>query len=493
MDRDSGETAFSGTVARNFAYLLSAQVVAGLAGLASMAYLARTLGPETFGILGFGIAFIAYFGHLVALGSDFSGSREIARQPEAAGPLVSRIVGLRLITSVAAVLTFLFVVWVIDQPQTVKIVMVIQGVGLVVTVISLDFVFQGLQRMGVMATRQVGASLLVLIAVVALIEGRDDVYVAAAIPVAATGLCAIWLLYRVRKSVGPIGFRVRLGESRTLFRAILPLAVSGTMSTIYYNTDIVMLGFLSDHHSVGLYVGAYRLFVVSLAVGSLIGAAYAPALAASWRDDSRRRMEFQEFTGAMFFVGMPIAGAGIAFPREAIALVFGAEFESAHGAFVILMVAVAFAHVSAAGGVCLIAWNDQTVHMVILTLGAVANVIANLALIPPLGTIGAASATLACQGVAAIVILVRIHRRHATVEPARLVKPMLCAAAAFAAARVLFEILVALRPDWSGPFGFLACAVLGGVFYVGLAIVFGAVDLGRLRRTILDRAAGSGR
>ncbi len=323
LDRDPGEASFGRTVARNFAYLLAAQIVAGLAGLASMAYLARTLGPETFGILGFGIAFIAYFGHLAVLGSDFYGSREIARQPEAAGLLASRIVGLRLITSVAAVLAFLFVVWVIDQSQTVKIVMVIQGVGLVVTVIALDFVFQGLQRMGVMATRQVAASLLVLIAVVALIEGRDDVYVAAAIPVAATGLSAIWLLTRIRKGVGPIGFRVRLGESKTILRAILPLAVSGTMSTIYYNTDIVMLGFLSDHHAVGLYVGAYRLFVVSLAIGSLIGAAYAPALAASWRDDSRRRMEFQEFTGAMFFVGMPIAAAGIAFPREAIALVFG--------------------------------------------------------------------------------------------------------------------------------------------------------------------------
>ena len=483
---------FGGIVAKNFAYLLASQVVAGLAGLASMSYLARTLGPETFGILGFGVALIAYFGHLVVLGSDFYGSREIARQPETAGPLTSRIIGLRLVTSVTAVLAFLFVVWVIDQPQTVKIVMVIQGVGLIVTVIALDFVFQGLQRMGVIATRQVAASFLVLIAAVALIEGRDDVYVAAAIPVAATGLSAIWLLFRVRKIVGPIGFRVRLGESVTMLRAILPLAVSGTMSAIYYNTDIVMLGFLSDHQAVGLYVGAYRLFVVSLTIGSLIGAVYAPALAASWRDDSRRKSDFREFSSAMFFVGMPIAAAGIAFPREAIALVFGAEFEPVHGAFVILMAAVAFAHVATAGGICLIAWNDQTVHMVVLSLGAAANIIANFVLIPSLGIVGAASATLACQGVVAIVILVRIHRRHATVEPARLVRPLLCAAAAFAIARVLFEVFVALRPDWSSPVGFLICAALGGVIYIGLANRFGAVDLDRLRKTILGRVAESG-
>jgi len=489
----SGKAIFGSVVVRNFAYLLSAHIVAGLTGLASMAYLARTLGPETFGILGFGLAILAYFGHLVVLGSDFYGSREIARQPEAAGLLASRIVGLRLITSVVALLAYFIVVWLIDQPRTVKFVLVIQGGGLVVAVIALDFVFQGLQRMGAIATRQAMASLLVLIAVIVLIKGRGDVYVAAAIPVVATALTAIWLIHRIRKSVGPIEFRVWSVERKTMLRAVLPLAVSGTMSTIFYNTDIVMLGFLSNHHSVGLYVGAYRFFVVSLTVGSLIGAAYAPALAASWRDDERRELEFREFSSAMFFIGMPIAAAGISFSSELIDLVFGPEFESAHGAFVILMVAVAFAHVANAGGVSLISWNDQTVQMVILTLGAVANVIANLVLIPPLGIIGAACATLACQGVVAIVILVRIHRRYATVEPARLVKPILCAAAAFGAARVLFEVLVELRFDWPDSLCFIVCAALGCATYVGLAIVFGVVELGRLRRTIFNREADNGR
>ena len=110
MDRDSGETTSGRTIARNFAYLLAAQIVAALAGLASMAYLARTLGPETFGILGFGVAVIAYFGHLVVLGSDFHGAREIARRPEIAGSLTSRIIGLRIVTAVIAVLAFLAVV-----------------------------------------------------------------------------------------------------------------------------------------------------------------------------------------------------------------------------------------------------------------------------------------------------------------------------------------------------------------------------------------------
>ncbi len=484
--------AFGGAVAKNVAYLFGAQVVAGLAGFASMAYLARTLGPETFGVLGFGIAVIAYFGHLAVLGTDHYGAREIARRPEAAATLVSQIVGLRLVTSVAALIGLLLLVWVIDQPDGVKIVMAIQGIGLIVTVIALDFAFQGLQRMAPMAARQVAASLMALVAVLVLIDSSEDIYVVAAIPVGATALSAIWLAGRVRNSIGPIGFRVGWGESKTILRVVLPLAVSGTMSTIFFNTDIVMLGFLSDHRSVGLYVGAYRIYVFALIVGNLIGAAYAPALAAAWRDAASRASGFGQYAGAMFFVGMPIAACGIAFPSEIIAVVFGAEFGPARDAFVILMAAVALAHIAAVGGVCLIAWGDQTAHMIIFTLGAIANVIANFALIPSFGIMGAAAATLGCQAVVAAATLVRVHRRFVPVMAMRLLRPVPCAIAAFAAARGLFALVAAVRPDWPDGPVFLACAALGGALYVGLAIVFGAVDLAGLRNAILDRAAGGG-
>jgi O-antigen/teichoic acid export membrane protein len=478
-DPDTAEE--SRTIAKNFAYLLAAHVVAGVAGLVSMAYLARALGPETFGILGFGVAIIAYFGHLVVLGSDIHGAREIARQPAAAGSLISRIIGFRVVTAVVAAALFLFAVWAIDQSRTVKTVMAIQGLGLLVSIFSLDFVFQGLQRMGVIATRQVIASVLVLVAVLLLIGGPGDLYAAAAIPVAATALSAAWLLVRARRAVGPLGIRLPFGEGRAMLRAVLPLAVSGAMSAIYYNTDIVMLGFLSDHRAVGLYVGAYRIFVVSLTFGSLIGAVYAPALAASWHDESRRRSDFRQFSAAMMFVGMPVAAAGIAFPREIIGLVFGADFGAAHGAFVVLMVAVVFAHVAAAGAVCLIAWNDQTFQMIVLAVGAAANIAANFLLIPLFGIVGAAGATLICQGVVAIVMLVRIHRRHGAVGLGRLARPLLCAAVAFAAARVLFDLSVSVWPHGPGTVIFLVSLAAGCMVYLGLAARFGAVDLARLR------------
>ena len=111
-------------VARNFLYLFSAQVVARLAGLASMAWLARGLGPQAFGILGFGTAMIAFFGHLAVLGSETYGAREIARRPEGAARLVSGIAGLRVVTAAVAVIALLGVVSHIDQPGPVTVVVV---------------------------------------------------------------------------------------------------------------------------------------------------------------------------------------------------------------------------------------------------------------------------------------------------------------------------------------------------------------------------------
>ena len=93
----------------NFLALFAAQSVAVMAGLVSTAFLARTLEPAAYGILGFGTAVISYFGLLTVLGTDFYAMREIARDPDRARPLVAQILGLRLVLVALASILFLLV------------------------------------------------------------------------------------------------------------------------------------------------------------------------------------------------------------------------------------------------------------------------------------------------------------------------------------------------------------------------------------------------
>ena len=99
-------------------------------GFVSTAWLARMLGPEAYGILGFGTAFVSYFALAVVFGTDLYGTREIASSPEKMPALLSRILGARLILLLLVGVIYIGVISGIDRPRDVIIVMFIQILGL---------------------------------------------------------------------------------------------------------------------------------------------------------------------------------------------------------------------------------------------------------------------------------------------------------------------------------------------------------------------------
>lgn len=158
-------------VLRNASLLGVAQAVSMAAGFVSTAWLARMLGPEAHGIIGFGTAFVSYFALAVVFGTDLYGTREIASAPDRTRALLSRILGVRLILLVLVGTVYVAVISAIDRPRDVIVVMFIQILGLLSAAVTVDFLFQGVQRMGPVAIRQGGAALAGMIAALVLIRG----------------------------------------------------------------------------------------------------------------------------------------------------------------------------------------------------------------------------------------------------------------------------------------------------------------------------------
>ena len=126
-------------VLRNASLLGVAQVVSMATGFVSTAWLARMLGPEAYGILGFGTAFVSYFALAVVFGTDLYGTREIASSPEKMPALLSRILGARLILLLLVGVIYIGVISGIDRPRDVIIVMFIQILGLLSAAMTVDF------------------------------------------------------------------------------------------------------------------------------------------------------------------------------------------------------------------------------------------------------------------------------------------------------------------------------------------------------------------
>ena len=174
-------------------------------------------------------------------------------------------------------------------------------------------------------------------------------------------------------------------------RATLPLAAAGIVGSAYERIDIWLLALLKGSASVALYAAAYKLYDAVLlpakAVGSSSVAAAGRDLAASGRSTARR------LSLRAMAITVPIAVVASVVAPTLLRTAFGHQYGKAGNAVVLLMAAaVPGAGLAVVTPLLLLARHRLVVWCT--TAGLVANVAANLALVPAVGVTGAALAFL---------------------------------------------------------------------------------------------------
>ncbi len=451
----------------NISALAIAQAVTMVTGFVSTAWVARALGPEGYGIIGFGTAFISYFALLVILGTDYYGTREIAQNPDDVGEISARIIGLRALLGVVSLAAYFVTIYFIDRPQPVKVVMAIQAIGPLFTVIAVDFIFEGKQRMRAVALRTAGASLLAVVGVLLFVRGEDDLYIAAAIPMVATAIGTIWLAGLAHRQIVPIRVRFKRSAMTKMLRACLPIALSAMLGTLFLNIDIVMLGFMRSEGETGIYTGMSRLYLIVCGLGWLVTSAFRPALAAAFSKSEEMSAQYAANMTAVVLFGFPIIAGVIFFAGDVIALIFGSHFVAGGETLIILHLAAILGYTGIAASAALLAWHDQMAHMWCHAVTAVVNIVLNIFLIPRYGMEGAAWATLISQAVMLACYAFRLQVKFSVGvwRPVLILVP--CAAIAFWLARQF--------ADWIHNWPFLvvlfAGLTVGTVIYIGLAFL----------------------
>jgi O-antigen/teichoic acid export membrane protein len=396
---------------RNFSALMAAQIVSNLAGLLTTAWLARALMPEAFGVIGWGIAVIGYLGLLVNFGIDRHALRLISRDRDAIRDISGTVLSLRLVLAAILYALWLGFIAVLDRDPLVRMVFAVQGLGLFVTAITLDFAFQAVERMGVNAARQIAASLLGLAGALLLVKGAGDVALAAGVTVVATGLAALGAMAVFSTRFGTLAIGWNPPRWRNMLRASAPVALAGILTTIYITADLVMLGFMADAQEVGLYSASARLSVMALVPASMVGAAFLPQLAASRDDQPRRARIAARHAAPVLVVGAVIAALAVAYPGQLLGIVFGDAYLPATVTLGLLLAASAVSCLRLCHDAALLAWDFDRERLVTLGAAAALNIALNLVLIPRFGGYGAALATLAAEVVAflSMAVLARLR------------------------------------------------------------------------------------
>ena len=414
-------------MARNAGLLSAARVVSLGLNFVVWIRIARVLSPEGYGEIGFGLALVSYFVLVVALGIDAVGTREVARDLGRFSDWVADVTSLRLALAVGAVGLYGAVLVLLPHALPYKVVLAALGAQIVARATKLDWAFVAVERVGVIAVREIVTSVLLLAGVLAFVRQPSDVIVAAivvgAVPLLATAVD--WAVYW--RDYGRVRLRGRRENWRAVLRPALPLAASALMIEIYTNMDRLMLEAYRPTSDVGLYTAAYKVATFGLLPTAIIYAVLFPALSAALGDPAAMRSRARDYARALFAFGAPVTLAAPLLAGPVIEFLYGAPYLPASPALVLLLANVGVMHLNMSIGMPLMAWNFQTPYMWTVVAGAVANVILNVLLIPPYGLEGAASATLASEAVV-FVALVWLYRRKVGPTPLGLLPRALAAA-----------------------------------------------------------------
>lgn len=389
----------------NTAWIISEKVLRLLAGVIVGLWVARYLGPDQFGVLSFGVAWIGLFGAIATLGLPHIVTRELVSNPERAGEILGTTGALRLIAAALSFVVAIAVFGILFGFTDYRFgVVALAATSPVLG--SADFVeywsrsrvewhYAFRARVGALALSNATRVLLIL--------SERGVEWFAALLAAEALLTSLLFLWQARKhGARPGAWRVSWGLARRVLRDSLPILASSAAITVYMKIDQVMIGALLPDAQLGVYSVAVRISALWYVIPVALAQSAMPGIVSVRRDrPDQYLLLITRLIAVSFWLSVAAGVVMTLLGPWIVPIVLGEEYLLAGSVLSIHFWAGVFVAVGVAVQQWYIAENRLSIEMYRTFAGAVVNLVLNAVMIPRFGIQGAAVATVASQFVAA--------------------------------------------------------------------------------------------
>lgn len=393
-------------VLKNFSFLLGADLVTKTLGFISVIYLARVLTVEGFGKIEFAQAIIIYFVLLVNQGLDIWSVREIAKEQGKMKEIANNVLSIRFFLSLLAYGLLVIFVLIINKPWDIKQLILLYGLSIFTFSFTLNWFFQGIERMEFIALGQLLSQLVYVGGIFIIVKNSSYIFQVPLIKFASAFFSLSLLAFLFLKLNGSFKLSLDPMAWKEIFKQSLPMGFSLVVTQIYYNLDTIMLGFMKGEKEVGWYNAAYKIVIIFIGFAGLFGNALFPALSRYYKE-SREKLQniIHLSTRVTLFFGIPIA-VGVCFlSKEIVQTVYGQSYLKGNIALQILIWSIFTIYTNVPFAFLLLAAERQKDYMYAVGLGALVNLILNFVLIPTYGLLGASIATITCEIIVLCLIL----------------------------------------------------------------------------------------
>jgi O-antigen/teichoic acid export membrane protein len=447
----------------NFAALGTSELAGRVIGFYATALLARRLGAEAFGYIGFATAVIAYVGVSLTAGFGEIGSREVARAPGRATGIAADATAIRVLIALGGIAIVVALGYAVVTIPAQRAVLIAGALSLLPLALDPTWVYRGLSRNQTAASAFLLSQVVYLAGVLTLVGSGADVVRVPLIQFAGDLMAATLLLLLLFRS-SPA--RPRIAGGLPLVRQSGFITASRLIRTVIVTFDVLLLAALAGSVSVGLYTAAYRVCMLVTMIAVATHVVYLPVISVAASSGTKRLSSaLKESVALTASVTLPLVVGGIFLARPLLTFLFGAEFAAAGPAFQVLLASIGVLALHGTGHNVFIALNQTRREMVIFASAAAVNIVLNAVLIPRYGLLGAATATLAAEGLILVMSAISLHRTGIAATGVRLVSPIVATA-------TMSLALVLLSHRLPVP----AAIAAGGIIYLATLAATGGVS-----------------
>lgn len=367
---------------------------------------ARYLGPDNFGSINYVAAYVSFFSSITSLGLSVIVIKEISMGKEDDNEVIWTGILMRFLTAVFSTIAVIALVSITDKsdPLMVKIA-ILESIAILASAFdTFMYWFQGKLLGKYTSIASVVAYIgMSLYRIYLLANNADILWFAFATSVDTLLLSLILMLCYVRENGFHPKVSIRLGKS--LMKQSYHYMISGLIAILYSKIDQIMLKQMLDTYSVGLYTAALTIAGLWGMIPSAFIQSVSPILYKNAEENHGmfyKRLR-QSYAGIWLLNICWSLGVSI-FSYWVIYLLYGKAYLGARGALVIVVWYTGITSIGSLTQVYLATENKNKYVNYFALAGLVTDVVLNALLIPKMGILGAAIATLVTYTVIHIVM-----------------------------------------------------------------------------------------
>ncbi len=393
----------------NSMWQISEKILTMLLSVVVTSIIARYLGTEKYGLVNYIISVVMLFTTFSTFGMEKITINDIVENKYSKENVLGTSFIIRIIGAIILIIISQVTIYVLNGADSLsQILGIIMGTCMIFKAFEvIEYYLQAQMKLKTVSIIRFIVAIVVAIfkiIVVYLDLGVIGFTCSYLIDVVVAGfLFYIWYRKRNRKR-----WRINKEYAKRLLSRCWYIAIAGLMTTIYMRIDQVMLGsMLTSKTENGIYSAAVRIAEMWYFVPLAIIASFQPVIMKqkNERNEEEYKKNMQRLYDFVAIIGVLCGIVINLFGWLAVDILYGAEYAGASNVLAISVWAGLFATLGSARSVWLVAENKQKYTLVYTATGCVINIILNSVLIPKIGAIGAAIATLVAQLVANVISL----------------------------------------------------------------------------------------